>query len=91
MTSELLEIAQHYLTVDDRKLLDIEDLLVGHTIKDVADFLETLMREKKDTLKDLIILDKTTSMLDRAVADCFRLHMALSHIKRLRGNDYERS
>jgi len=91
MTSEILEIAQNYLTVDDRKLIDIEDLLIRHPIEDVANFLETLMREKQDTLKDLIILDKTTSVIDRTVADCFRLHMALSHIKRLRGNDYERS
>ena len=81
MDSKFLKLAQDYLIVDDKKLLDIEVLLKRHPKEMVIKFLEDLLSEKIEMLRDLIILDKTNNVLDLTIAEWFRITMALNIIR----------
>ena len=86
MTIETIELAQEFLTVnrnsERRKIIDIEALLSRHPPISVVRFLERLLIDKKRVLKELVTKDKTDSEIDRTIASCFRIQMALNNLER---------
>ena len=81
MTKETIKIIQTHLTVESRKILDIETLIAKHPISKVVSLLENLIMEKKDIIKDLMAIDVTNQEIDRNVAEFFRIGMALKIIR----------
>ena len=81
MTKETIKTIQNYLTVESRKILDIETLIAKHPISKVVSLLENLIMEKKDIMKDLMAIDVTNQEIDRNVAEFFRIGMALKIIR----------
>jgi len=87
MTSEMIQTAQDYLTVladgngKKRKIVAIDQLLRKHPPREVIDFLKTILKEKQDKLRDLILLDKTRPEIDEMVAIMFRITLAIKTIE----------
>ncbi len=90
MTDDSIRIAQEYLTVAEkgngkkRKILDIDHLLKIHSHQEVVDLLRTMMKEKQNALKDLVIQDKTKPEIDETIAVMFRVTMAIQIMKEVR-------
>jgi hypothetical protein len=86
MTSIMIKNAQECLTIDygdhSRKVIDIETLLHKHSTDIVLQFLNRLFNEYEDTLKSLVISDKTSPEIDETISRLFRLHMAIRTIQR---------
>jgi hypothetical protein len=78
--------AQAYLTVADetrrKKIIDLRSLLKWHTEHEVVDFMETYYSEEQQRLQALIARDKTTKEINDTVSTLFRLHMAITVLKR---------
>jgi ATP-dependent DNA ligase len=86
MTREMIQTAQDYLTVatkgnGKRKIVHIDRLLKNHTSQEVTNFLKTILKEKQDKLRDLILLDKTKPEIDETVAIMFRITLAIKTIE----------
>jgi hypothetical protein len=87
MSSEkLIKEAQDYLTIGTmgngkRKIIDIAQLLKRHPSEEVLNFLKTMIKEKHQILRDLIITDKTKPEIDEVVAILFRVTMAIKTIE----------
>ena len=86
MNSEMIQTAQAYLTIGTkdngkRKIIDIDRLLKRHPSEEVIDLLKTMIKEKHQALRDLILEDKTRPEIDEVVATIFRITMALKSIE----------
>jgi len=86
MNSEMIQAAQDYLTVateenGKRRIIDIDHLLKRHPSQEVANLLKTMIKEKQQTLRDLILTDKTKPEIDEVVAILFRITMAIKTIE----------
>ncbi len=86
MTKEIIQTAQDYLTVgrkDNGKkvIMDINQLLRKHSSEEVINLLKTILKEKQEKLRDLILEDKTKPEIDETVALMFRVTMAIKTIQ----------
>jgi hypothetical protein len=86
MTRETIQTAQDFLTVakkdnGTRKIIDIDQLLKKHPPEDVIDLLKIMVKEKQQTLRDLILADKTRPEVDEMVSTLFRITMAIKTIE----------
>ena len=86
MNSQIIQTAQDYLTIGTkdngkRKIIDLDQLLRRHSCSDVIDLLKTMIKEKQQTLRDLILTDKTKPEIDEVVAILFRITMAIKTIE----------
>ena len=86
MTREQVQIAQDYLTVATadngaRKIINISQLLEKHTPEEVIGLLKIMVKEKQQTLRDLILADKTRPEVDEMVSTLFRITMAIKTIE----------
>ena len=83
-----IQLAQEYLTIteDDRKIkiIDVEELVQKIPSASVVEFLEELLKDKMRIIKDLAVQDRTNQKLDKTVASCFRIKMALNNLKEVR-------
>ena len=86
MTREQVQIAQDYLTVatednGKRRIIDIDQLLEKHRSQEVIDLLKTMIKEKQESLRDLILTDKTRPEVDQTVSTLFRITMAIKSLE----------
>ena len=86
MTRETIQTAQDYLTIGKkgngkRKIIDLAELLKRHPSQEVMNLLKTMIKEKHQALRDLILEDKTRPEIDEVVATIFRITMALKSIE----------
>ena len=81
MTQETIRTAQMYLTIDSKKILDVETLSKRHTDGKIIALLEDLLKDKKKEVKDLISLSIAGTGLDKAIVECFRVSLALNLIR----------
>ena len=86
MNSEIIQTAQDYLTIGKkgngkRKIIDVAELLKRHPSQEVMNLLKTMVKEKHQALRDLILEDKTRPEIDEVVATIFRITMALKSIE----------
>jgi len=86
MTREQVQIAQDYLTVGTkdngkRKIIDIAQLLKRHSPEEVIDLLKAMVKEKQQSLRDLILTDRTRPEVDEMVSTLFRITMAIKSLE----------
>ena len=81
MTKDTIRKAQSYLTIGSIKLMDIEDLARRHSITKILTMLEAVLRDRKDSVKDLIALGITSDELDRTLIEWFRISIAINLLK----------
>jgi len=81
MNRELINTLQNYLTMGEKKLLDIEALSKRHPLDKILKLLESLMKDKKEDLKDLIALNISDSEMDRAVCEWFRVQLVVNILR----------
>ncbi len=86
MTREAIQTAQDYLTIGTkdngkRKIIDLDQLLRRHSFNEVVDLLKTMIKEKQQSLRDLILEDKTRPEIDEMVSVLFRITMAIKTIE----------
>ena len=81
MDMHALQIAQAYLTTEDRVIVDLESLFKRHPADKVISFLEFYLKEKKEEIKDYVILGITNDFFDQAVTEWFRLQIAINTLK----------
>jgi hypothetical protein len=86
MTRETIQTAQDFLTVakkdnGTRKIIDIDQLLKKHPPEDVIDLLKIMVKEKQQTLRDLILTDKTRPEIDQVVGTLFRITLAIKSLE----------
>ena len=86
MTFEIIQTVQSCLTVrkngNVKKIVDVETLLRRHGNSQVLSLLLNLQREKQKELVNLMKGDRSRHEIDEAVAELFRLHMAIKVIQR---------
>jgi hypothetical protein len=86
MTREMIQTAQDYLTVvtrenGKRRIIDIDQLLEKHPSQEVIVLLKTMIKEKQESLRDLILRDKTRPEVDQTVSTLFRITMAIKALE----------
>ena len=81
MDTSTLQIAQAYLTTEDRVIVDLESLFNRHPDDKVISFLEFYLKEKKEEIKDFVILGVINNFFDQAVTEWFRLQLAINTLK----------
>ena len=81
MDKHLLQIAQAYLTTEDRVIVDLESLFKRHQPDKVISFLEFYLKEKKEEIKDYMTLGITERCFDLAVSEWFRMQIAINTLK----------
>lgn len=86
MTNHAIQTVQDYLTMisDNRvkRILDIKYLITRHPIKKVVSFMEELAQQKEEMLEELLMEDKTSSIINETIATIFRLNMAVETIQK---------
>jgi hypothetical protein len=86
MTTETIQNVQSCLTVrkngTSKKIVDVETLLKRHGNRQVLSLLLDLQKEKQKELVHLMRGDRSKHEIDEAVAQMFRLHMAIKVIQR---------
>ena len=86
MTFETIQTVQSCLTVrkngNVKKIVDVEPLLRRHGNGQVLSLLLDLQKEKQKELVNLMKGDRSAHTIDEAVAQLFRLHMAVKVIQR---------
>ena len=88
--------AQDYLTVrkseeDYKRIVDITHLLKNHDVKEVTGFLNECLRGKEKALRNLILIDKTSSRIDKFAGAIFRIMMAIKVLEGEEVNIIEKS
>lgn len=78
MTNDAIGLAQQYLTIDRYRIMDIETLLKSHSLQRILSLLETMMKEKKAEVADLVSLQITGAVLNRCIVEWFRLQFAIN-------------
>jgi hypothetical protein len=95
MNEAIISEAQDYLTVrrdeEYKRIVDIQNLLQNHTIKEVTGFLRDYLRGKEKALRNLILIDKTHQRIEKYVGAMFRITMAINILEREEVNIIERS
>ncbi len=86
MTRETIQTAQDYLTIctkdnGKRKIIDLHQLFKRHPSEEVVNLLKTMIKEKQQSLRDLILKDKTRPEIDEMVSVLFRITMAIKTIE----------
>ncbi len=86
MTREAIQTAQDYLTIGTkdngkRKIIDLDQLFKRHPAEEVVNLLKTMIKEKQQSLRDLILKDKTKPEIDEMVSVLFRITMAIKTIE----------
>jgi len=86
MTREAIQTAQDYLTIGTkdngkRKIIDLDQLLRRHSCSEVIDLLKTMIKEKQQSLRDLILTDRTRPEVDEMVSTLFRITMAIKSLE----------
>ena len=81
MRKKTINQAQAYLTVNQKKIIDLRSLLKWHSKDEVVDFMELFYKEKQGELQALVNKDKTAREIDETVSTLFRLRMAISLMK----------
>ena len=86
MTREAIQTAQDYLTIGTkdngkRKIIDLDQLLRRHSCSEVIDLLKTMIKEKQQSLRDLILEDRTRPEVDEMVSILFRITMAIKTLE----------
>ena len=86
MTREAIQTAQDYLTMGTkdngkRKIIDLDQLLRRHSCSEVIDLLKTMIKEKQQSLRDLILTDRTRPEVDEMVSTLFRITMAIKALE----------
>ncbi len=89
MDMNALQIAQAYLTMGERKIVDLETLFKRHPAEKVISFLEFFLKDLKADIKDFVILGIADGCFDRAVLEWFRLNLAINVLRQ--GATYEYS
>ena len=86
MTLETIQNVQSCLTIrrngTSRKIVDVETLFRRHGNSQVLSLLLDLQKEKQKELVRLMQGDRSKHEIDEAVAQMFRLHMAIKVIQR---------
>ena len=86
MTEKTLKEAQDFLTITNnsqvKRIIDIEMLLERYGTTIVLSLLKDILAEKRRTLRDLVVTDKTTPRVNEMIAAMFRIHMAIRTIER---------
>lgn len=86
MTFETIQDVQSCLTIrkngTSKKIVDVEPLLKRHGNRQVLSLLLDLQKEKQKELVRLMRGDRSRHEIDDAVAQMFRLHMAIKVIQR---------
>ena len=86
MTLETIQNVQSCLTIrrngTSRKIVDVETLFRRHGNSQVLSLLLDLQKEKQKELVRLMRGDRSKHEIDEAVAQMFRLHMAIKVIQR---------
>ena len=86
MTLETIQNVQSCLTIRKngavKKILDVENLFRRHGNSQVLSLLLDLQKEKQEELVYLMQGDRSTHEIDEAVAQLFRLYMAIKVIQR---------
>ena len=81
MTTEVITVAQDYLTVINgnytRRILNLQQLLENHPAEAVIGFLKSLLREKEKMLRKHILRDKSNPLVDELVATMWRIYMCV--------------
>jgi len=82
MNEMIITEAQDYLTVrkdedDYRRIVDIRSLFQKHGKEEVTGFLRECLRDKEKALKNLILIDKTNSRVDKFAGAILRIMMAI--------------
>jgi len=95
ISNQTLQDAQQYLTFqsngDTRMIVDLNHLLMNHSIPAVLDFLKHYLHEKQKSLRNMILIDKQHWKVNELVSQMFRLHMAIRILDRKEVNLVERS
>ena len=95
MNEAIISEAQDYLTVrrdeEYKRIVDIQNLLQNHSIKEVMDLLRDYLQGKEKALRNLILIDKTHSRIDQYAGAMFRITMAINILEREEVNIIERS
>ena len=95
MNEAIISEAQDYLTVrrdeEYKRIVDIQNLLQNHSIKEVMDFLRDYLQGKEKALRNLVLIDKTHQRIDKYVGAMFRITMAINILEREEVNIIERS
>ena len=81
MTTNMIKVAQSYLTVGPKKIVNIEELLTRHSQDKVISLLETLVRDKREEVKDLVSIELTGNELERAISEWFRIQLAINVLR----------
>ena len=82
MSTDLTTRAQEFLTIDDREILNIQELYEKHNPEKVESLLSDLIDARMDTVQDYLVLDATSGEIDKAISEWFRFHMALRELQR---------
>jgi hypothetical protein len=82
MNELIISEAQDYLTVrknedDYKRIVDIMHLLKNHDVNEVTRFLNECLRDKEKALRNMILIDKTNSRIDKFAGAIFRIMMAI--------------
>jgi len=95
MNEAIISEAQDYLTVrrdeEYKRIVDIQNLLQNHNIKEVTGFLRDYLQGKEKALRNLVLIDKTHQRIDKYVGAMFRITMAINILEREEVNIIERS
>ncbi len=86
MTTDIIRNIQSCLTVrkngNTKKILDVESLFKRHGNSQILSLLLNMQKEKQKELVNLMRGDRSRHEIDEAVAQLFRLHMAVKVIQR---------
>ena len=88
MTNNAIQTVQDYLTMisDNRvkRILDIKSLINRHPVRKVVSLLEEMVQQKQKMLEELLVEDKTSSIINETIATIFRLNMAVETIRKIK-------
>jgi hypothetical protein len=86
MTRENIIEAQDYLSIKSeegfKRIIDIQSLLKRHSSEELIRFLKDWLRQKEDSLRNMILTDKTDQKVDQIVSSMFRVRMAIKSLEK---------
>ncbi len=85
MTKASILEAQNYLKVRTqdgyKRVVDIHSLLRRHSMSEVLRILRDYLKQKEQSLRNMILIDKTNQKVDQIVASMFRISMAIKSLE----------
>jgi len=86
MSEKYLDTAQQFLTQTngdgERLIIGIRYLSENHSPEEIIRYLRDYLKGKEKELKDLILGDKSSPLIDQTIAIVFRVHMAIMTLER---------